>query len=173
VPPGVINGPSRIYGRIEASIDSLEPAEKDLLGCGGSRFFLKTAGREGRASFLGIIASKVQYSQRRLGWGAHCPQRQGFCPNSTRQCEWIGHKHEWLSSHSALVGCPQSPLSDCTKNDERAPLPCGTFPSQRYSIWGWLSRDSELRITHIDTHSAARLYSVTECCGFWETMDDR
>lgn len=96
MPPGAINGPSRIYGRIEASIDSLEPAEKDLLGCVGSRFFLKTAGRKRRADVLDIIASKV--FAKKIWMGVHCLMRQGFYLNSIRQCEWLSHKHECYPS---------------------------------------------------------------------------
>jgi len=47
-----------MYGLIEASIESLESADKDLLGCLGSRFFLKMAGRKGRADVLGMVKGR-------------------------------------------------------------------------------------------------------------------
>lgn len=69
-----------MYGRIEASIESLEPAEKDLLGCAGSLFFfLKTAGRKGRADFLSIIASKVFAKEDLDGGSLRSPSKaSGF-----------------------------------------------------------------------------------------------
>ena len=52
--PGVIRGPLRKYGRIGASVDSLELIEAVLLSCAGSRFRLKTAPIMGRVVDLGI-----------------------------------------------------------------------------------------------------------------------
>jgi hypothetical protein len=45
---------------VEASIDSLEPepTDKGVLGCVGSRFRLKTAGRQGMVIVLGIITDQ-------------------------------------------------------------------------------------------------------------------
>ena len=55
---GAINGPSRIYGTVEASTDSLELSDKDLFGGVGPFLLLKTAWRHGRAEFLGIITGR-------------------------------------------------------------------------------------------------------------------
>ena len=52
--PGVIRGPSRKYGRIDASEDSFEVIEADPFACAGSRFRLKTAPINGRVVELDI-----------------------------------------------------------------------------------------------------------------------
>jgi hypothetical protein len=51
----VIKGFSRIYGRVEASIDSLELADQDE----GSRFLLIMVGRRGREGLQGIMTGRV------------------------------------------------------------------------------------------------------------------
>ena len=71
-----------MYGLIEASIESLESADKDLLGCLGSRFFLKTAGRKGRADVLGMVKGR-EWAE--IWMWAHSPKHLCFYLNFIRQ----------------------------------------------------------------------------------------
>ena len=100
----MIKGVSRIYGRVEASTDSLELADQDV----SSRFLLITVGRRGRAGVQGIMTGREFHKDFDVG---SLSKAFGFYLNSIRQCRRIGHKRSgrlstelgWLGAQSL---CP-------------------------------------------------------------------
>ena len=118
MPPGVIRGPSRKYGRVCASADSLELTEAKPFALAGSRFRLKTAPKNGsRVVDLGIIIAGSD--RAKFVTGARLSRM------SELLCYFQSHKAPVLVRPQRCVGslpC-HNRFVNCAQSKQRTPQP--------------------------------------------------